>query len=39
MPLYLDIHNIDGGVSIDDVAQAHAADLKAQDGHDVRYLR
>jgi hypothetical protein len=39
MPLYMDIHNIDGGVSIDDVTQAHAADLKAQDGHDVRYLR
>ena len=39
MPLYMDIHNIDGGVSIDDVAQAHAADLKAQDGHGVHYLR
>jgi hypothetical protein len=39
MPLYMDVHTIDGGVSVDDVTQAHAADLKTQGGHDVRYLR
>ena len=39
MPLYMDEHTIDGGVSVDDVTQAHAADLKTQGGHDVRYLR
>jgi hypothetical protein len=39
MPLYMDVHTIQGGVSIDDVAQAHKADLQAQAGHDVSYLR
>jgi hypothetical protein len=39
MPLYMDIHSIDGGVSIDDVAKAHGADLDTQGEHDVRYLR
>jgi hypothetical protein len=39
MPLFMDVHNIDGGVSIDDVAKAHMADLQTQDRYDVRYLR
>lgn len=39
MPLYMDMHSIDGGVAVDDVAQAHVADLKTQDRHGVRYLR
>jgi hypothetical protein len=39
MPLYMDIHSIDGGVGVADVAQAHMADLQAQDRHNVRYLR
>jgi len=39
MPLYMDVHNIDGGVAADDVAQAHVADLQTQGGYDVRYLR
>ena len=39
MPLYMDVHTIDGGVAIGDVAQAHAADLRTQGPHDVRYLR
>jgi hypothetical protein len=39
MPLYMDIHNIAGGVSVDDVAAAHMADLQAQGKHDVHYLR
>ncbi|MGI8414733.1 MAG: DUF4242 domain-containing protein [Nakamurella sp.] len=39
MPLYMDVHTIDGGVALEDVAQAHLADLQAQGQHDVRYLR
>jgi hypothetical protein len=39
MPLYMDIHEIAGGVSIDDVAKAHEADLQTQGGHDVHYLK
>jgi hypothetical protein len=39
MPLFMDVHNIAGGVAMDDVARAHEADLQAQDAHDVRYLR
>ena len=39
MPLYMDVHNIAGGVSCDDVAQAHLADVQTQGEYDVRYLR
>ncbi len=39
MPLFMDVHEIAGGVAVDDVANAHLADLQAQDAHDVRYLR
>ena len=39
MPLFMDVHNIKGGVSEADVADAHAADLTAQDAHGVKYLR
>ncbi|MCW2857297.1 MAG: putative gualylate cyclase protein [Marmoricola sp.] len=39
MPLFMDVHHIDGGVGIDDVAKAHQADLAAQGDHDVQYLR
>jgi hypothetical protein len=40
MPLFMDVHTIDGGtVGLDDVAQAHQADLKAQGAHDVDYQR
>ena len=39
MPLFMDVHQIAGGVSMDDVAKAHLADLQAQGAHDVRYLR
>ena len=39
MPLFMDVHHIDGGVSVDDVAKAHMADLQKQDAHDVQYLR
>jgi hypothetical protein len=39
MPLYMDVHTIDGGVSVDDVAKAHLADLQTEGKYDVRYLR
>ena len=39
MPLYMDVHTIDGGVAIDDVAKAHMADLQTQGRYDVQYLR
>ncbi|QNN51842.1 DUF4242 domain-containing protein [Nocardioides mesophilus] len=39
MPLYMDVHHLDGGVSIEDVSKAHEADLQAQGEHDVSYLR
>ena len=39
MPIYMDVHTMDGRVAIDDVAKAHLADLQAQGGHDVSYLR
>jgi Nickel responsive protein SCO4226-like len=39
MPLFMDFHEFDGGVSMDDVAKAHLADLQAQAAYDVRYLR
>ncbi|SES24572.1 Protein of unknown function [Pedococcus cremeus] len=39
MPLFMDVHSIEGGVGIDDVAQAHMADLQTQGRYDVRYQR
>ena len=39
MPLFMDVHSLDGGVSMDDVAKAHQADLATQGDHDVQYLR
>ena len=39
MPLYMDVHTIDGGVKVDDVAKAHVADLQTQAAYDVKYLR
>ena len=39
MPLFIDVHEIDGGVAMDDVAKAHLADLQTQAAYDVRYLR
>src|SRR5438045_2643707 len=37
MPLYMDIHEIDGGVPAEDVAKAHAEDVKVQDKYGVHY--
>ena len=39
MPLYMDVHRLDGGVSVDDVAKAHMADLQTQDKYGVDYQR
>ncbi len=37
MPLYMDVHNIEGGVSARDVADAHMKDLETQRQHGVNY--
>jgi peptidyl-tRNA hydrolase len=37
--LFMDVHNMEGGVSASDVADAHAKDLEVQDQHGVNYLR
>ena len=39
MPLFMDMHSIDGGVSASDAAAAHQADLATQAGYGVNYLR
>ncbi|WP_133916783.1 DUF4242 domain-containing protein [Streptomyces sp. NBC_00582] len=39
MALYLDVHTISGGVTAQDAAAAHRADLRTQDRFGVRYLR
>jgi hypothetical protein len=39
MALFMDTHNIEGGVSAADVAAAHEADLATQGAHGVNYLR
>lgn len=37
MPLYMDVHNMDGGVSAADVAGAHAKDVEVQGAQGVDY--
>ena len=39
MPLYMDVHSLDGAVTFEDVGKAHQADLKTQGSYDVSYLR
>ena len=40
MPLFMDVHeNLPEGVTLQDVADAHAADVKIQEQHGVRYVR
>jgi hypothetical protein len=39
MPLYMDIHKIDGGVSADDVAEAHRKDVATQRARGVNYQK
>lgn len=39
MALFMDMHNMEGGVAVADVAAAHQADLATQVAHGVDYLR
>lgn len=39
MPLFMDVHHMDGGVSAGDVAGAHQKDLETQGRYGVKYLR
>jgi len=39
MPLFMDIHSLDDGVTLGAVAKAHMADLQEQAAYDVSYLR
>jgi len=39
MSLFMDVHNLEGGVSAQDVAKAHRADLETQQKYGVSYLR
>jgi hypothetical protein len=39
MALFMDIHQVEGGVTASDVAAAHAADLATQGPHGVNYLK
>lgn len=39
MPLFMDVHHMEGGVTADDVAKAHAADVEKQDEHGVNYMK
>ena len=39
MALFMDVHTITDGVTVDDVAKAHQADLAVLGDHDVDYQR
>ncbi|MHB1166805.1 MAG: nickel-binding protein [Candidatus Nanopelagicales bacterium] len=39
MPMFMDVHTIEGGVKDADVAAAHAADIAVQDQFGVNYVR
>ena len=39
MPLFMDVHNMAGGVAVADVAKAHQADLETQGKYGVEYKR
>ncbi|MPZ73060.1 MAG: DUF4242 domain-containing protein [Nitriliruptorales bacterium] len=39
MPMFMDVHSIEGGVAAADVADAHRADLATQSKYAVSYLR
>jgi hypothetical protein len=39
MPMFMDVHTIEGGVAAADVAAAHEADLQKQGEHGVNYVR
>ena len=37
MPLFMDVHSLEGGVSAKDVAEAHAKDVETQGKYGVDY--
>jgi Protein of unknown function (DUF4242) len=37
MPLYMDVHTVEGGVSAADAAEAHMKDVETQDQYGVDY--
>jgi hypothetical protein len=39
MPLFMDVHNMGGDVTLDAVKKAHEADLEKQGEHGVNYQR
>lgn len=39
MPLFMDVHHMEGEVSAAEVAGAHQKDLETQAAHGVNYLR
>ena len=39
MPLFMDVHTLEGGVSAKDVADAHQKDLETQDRHGAKALK
>ena len=39
MPTFMDVHTLDDGVSAEDVAAAHMADLQTQTEYNVNYKR
>ncbi len=39
MPLYMDVHNLEGEVSAKDVADAHAKDVETQTPYGVDYMK
>jgi hypothetical protein len=39
MPLFMDVHTMQGAVRLADAAKAHAADLQTQQKYSVHYLR
>lgn len=39
MPLFMDVHSLDGGVPAADVAAAHQKDVETQKQHGVDYKR
>lgn len=39
MPLFMDIHRVDGPIDAEEVAEAHVKDLETQGRYGVTYLR
>jgi hypothetical protein len=39
MALFMDVHSLDGAVSVEDVVRARKADLMVQPDYGVRFLR